>query len=195
MSLVQASFEPASENTGLLRGALSHEHPRARVLAMRGLARRSELTSNEWETLVTDSDPEVRRETLAEIGTLGKSPVASGRLVSLLHDEDSLVAEAAAFAIGECGVLEGEAGLQAMLAQHEDARCRETAVVSLGLLSRDSSRQAIIDALSDKPTVRRRAIVALASFEGKDIDDALDVAATDRDWQVRSAVEQLRRDS
>ena len=48
--------------------------------------------------------------------------------------------------------------------------------------------------MKDKPTVRRRAVVALASFEGDDIEAALDEASEDRDWQVRSAVEQLRRD-
>jgi hypothetical protein len=35
--------------------------------------------------------------------------------------------------------------------------------------------------------------VALANFEGDDIEEALDRAAADRDWQVRSAVELLRR--
>lgn len=195
MSLVQASFEPSQGNKDLLRSALSHEHPRARVLAMRGLARGNELTTTQWELLIVDSDPEVRRETLSEMGTRGECPIAVGRLVACLRDQDPLVAEAAAFAVGECGVLDGESELKWMLAEHEDARCRETAVVSLGLLACDSSRQAIIEALSDKPTVRRRAIVALASFEGSDIDDALDAAANDRDWQVRSAVEQLRRDS
>jgi hypothetical protein len=42
--------------------------------------------------------------------------------------------------------------------------------------------------------VRRRAVVALANVEGPDVDAALARAATDRDWQVRAAVEQLTRD-
>ena len=42
--------------------------------------------------------------------------------------------------------------------------------------------------------MRRRAIVALANFEGPDIEAALARAAEDRDWQVRAAVDQLGRD-
>jgi hypothetical protein len=36
--------------------------------------------------------------------------------------------------------------------------------------------------------------VALSNFEGPDIDEALERASTDRDWQVRAAVNQLGRD-
>jgi len=195
MTLVSASLQPSSQSTELLREALGHEHPRARVIAMRGLARHNELTVSEWTALVSDSNTEVRRETLSEIGGLGACPVSADLLLSALSDADPLVAEAAAFALGECALVEGESALIAMVQSHEDARCRETAVVSLGLLGLDSSREAIIAALGDKPTVRRRAVVALANFEGADIEAALDRAADDRDWQVRSAVEQLRRDS
>jgi HEAT repeat protein len=40
--------------------------------------------------------------------------------------------------------------------------------------------------------VRRRAIVALANFEGERVDAALEAALSDRDWQVRSSAEALR---
>ncbi len=52
--------------------------------------------------------------------------------------------------------------------------------------------QTIIEALNDKAPIRRRAIVALANYEGPDIEAALDGAGEDRDWQVRAAVTQLR---
>jgi len=37
--------------------------------------------------------------------------------------------------------------------------------------------------------VRRRAVIALAPFEGPEVDAALEAARTDRDWQVRQAAE------
>jgi uncharacterized membrane protein len=39
--------------------------------------------------------------------------------------------------------------------------------------------------------VRRRAVIALAPFDGPEVDDALERARTDRDWQVRQAAEDL----
>jgi HEAT repeat protein len=41
--------------------------------------------------------------------------------------------------------------------------------------------------------VRRRAVLALAPFEGPEVDAALQAATTDRDWQVRQAAEDLMR--
>ena len=46
-------------------------------------------------------------------------------------------------------------------------------------------------ATEDKPAVRRRAVLALAPFEGDDVDAALQRALADRDWQVRQAAEDL----
>jgi hypothetical protein len=37
--------------------------------------------------------------------------------------------------------------------------------------------------------------VALASFEGNDVDEALNRCRVDHDWQVRQAVEMLERTS
>ncbi len=74
---------------------------------------------------------------------------------------------------------------------HEDARCRESAIAALGAIGDDRARPVIVAALEDKPAVRRRAIVALANFEGPDIEAALARASEDRDWQVRAAVDQF----
>ncbi|MST32935.1 HEAT repeat domain-containing protein, partial [Acidimicrobiaceae bacterium USS-CC1] len=46
-------------------------------------------------------------------------------------------------------------------------------------------------ATTDKPAVRRRAVLALAPFEGPEVDAALRQALEDRDWQVRQAAEDL----
>jgi hypothetical protein len=50
---------------------------------------------------------------------------------------------------------------------------------------------AILAACTDKPAVRRRAILALAPFEGPEVDAALQAAMEDRDWQVRQNAEIL----
>ena len=54
---------------------------------------------------------------------------------------------------------------------------------------------AVLAALGDKPTVRRRATVALAGFDDPRVDPALRKAAQDRDWQVRQAAEELLGES
>jgi len=41
--------------------------------------------------------------------------------------------------------------------------------------------------------VRRRAVLALAPFEGPEVDAALTRALDDRDWQVRQAAEDVSR--
>ena len=49
----------------------------------------------------------------------------------------------------------------------------------------------ILTATTDIATVRRRAIIALAPFDGPEVDAALERALDDRDWQVRQAAEDL----
>jgi len=51
------------------------------------------------------------------------------------------------------------------------------------------SHTTFLAATTDKATVRRRAVIALAPFEGPEVDAALEIARTDRDWQVRQAAE------
>ena len=65
---------------------------------------------------------------------------------------------------------------------------------SLGALAR-MDRLATTDlvaALADPARdVRRRAVIALAPFQGPAVDAALERARQDRDWQVRQAAEDL----
>jgi HEAT repeat protein len=69
-----------------------------------------------------------------------------------------------------------------------DPRVRAAA---LGALGDPAGLPAIIAACRDKPAVRRRAVLALAPFDGGEVDDALRTALEDRDWQVRQAAEDL----
>ena len=56
---------------------------------------------------------------------------------------------------------------------------------------RPAALTAVLHATHDRPAVRRRAVLALAPFEGPDVDAALEAALTDPDWQVRQAAEDL----
>jgi len=74
---------------------------------------------------------------------------------------------------------------------------REAAVAALGAIGDDRGLDAILAATTDKPAIRRRAVLALAPFvdpehpRAAEVAAALDAALTDRDWQVRQAAEDL----
>ncbi|MDE3206007.1 MAG: HEAT repeat domain-containing protein [Acidobacteriota bacterium] len=84
--------------------------------------------------------------------------------------------------------------MAAVAAEHRDPLCREAAVAAIGAIGADqppSGRAAVLAARGDKPAVRRRAVLALAAFDGPDVQAALEAALADRDWQVRQAAEDL----
>ena len=81
--------------------------------------------------------------------------------------------------------------LVSLATAHEDALVREAAVAALGAIGDEAGLPAILAATHDKATVRRRAVLALAPFEGDEVDEALERARADRDWQVRQAAEDL----
>ena len=118
-------------------------------------------------------------------------------LLTAANDADGFVAESACFALGEI-VVESSPGLTSTLeilaahaSSHNDPLVRESAVAALGSIGHVSSANVIIAACSDKPAIRRRAVLALAAFAGPEIDAALAKALTDPDWQVRQAAEDL----
>jgi len=193
--LLRASFRPSDDGTALLLRTLHSPEARHRVLALRGLVRLSLMTTALWREVLADSDVDVRRDALQQLAhaTLEDTGVLDDVIV-MLAEEDALVVDAAAFALGEHLYVAAVLPLCATATEHEDARCRESAIASLGAIGDDRARATIIAALRDKPPIRRRAVVALANFEGPDIDAALEEAGEDKDWQVRSAVAQLRDD-
>jgi HEAT repeat protein len=109
----------------------------------------------------------------------------------MLTDADAWVAEAAAFALGERTDAHRRAvpALAAIVRGHGDALVREAAVAALGALGDPAGLPAVLAACDDKPAVRRRAVLALAAFEGPDVEARLTAALEDRDWQVRAAAE------
>ncbi|MEZ5180194.1 MAG: HEAT repeat domain-containing protein [Acidimicrobiales bacterium] len=143
---------------------------------------------------MADPDPAVRRRAAELVAQLqGEGPAAEVAIVGLLHDPDPTVVETAAWASGER--TRPEAGAVARLAElaggADDALVREAAVAALGSIGDPAGLAAILAATRDKATVRRRAVLALAPFEGLEVDDALERARSDRDWQVRQAAEDL----
>jgi HEAT repeat protein len=195
-ALLRAGFGQGDDYEILLRTNLRATSARHRVLALRGATRQSLVTIDDWLFALDDPDPEVRREALnliAYVEFFGVADPIFARMLELLSDPDPLVVDGAVFALGEHQFIEAVDQLSEVAMHHDDARCRESAVAALGALGDDRGRQAVLGALDDKPPVRRRAIVALANFEGPDIDEALRRASEDRDWQVRAAADQLGR--
>ncbi len=108
-----------------------------------------------------------------------------------LSDPDPLVVVGAAWFLSERRVAASVMDLVTIAGTHEDVRCREAAVAALGAIGDRRGLAAVIDALGDKPTVRRRATVALAGFDDPRVEPALRRSAEDRDWQVRQAADEL----
>jgi HEAT repeat protein len=158
-----------------------------RATALGALARMARLTDDDLRTALADPGPSVRRRALSL--AIDHRDVA---LVPLLSDADDDVAEQAAWACGERQPPEvGAVAALVTATEHADALVREAAVAALGAIGDPAGLPAILARTDDKPAVRRRAVLALAPFEGADVDAALQRALTDRDWQVRQAAEDL----
>ena len=175
-------------DAGVAREALSDQAPSVRAAGLGALARLGELAPAELTAGLEDEHPMVRRRA-AELGA--SEPAVA--LVPLLDDADHSVVEAAAWALGERS--SPEAGSVEALARvttsHPEPLCREAAVAALGALGDPGGLPAVLAACGDRATVRRRAVLALAPFDGPEVDAALEQAKTDRDWQVRQAAEDL----
>lgn len=173
-------------DSDLLKKLLSSEDNTVRASSYRGLDRLNQLTSEQLERGLLDSSAAVRR-TCAELA----AGYPTTDLIALLGDDDDYVVEVAAWSIGEHEIVTVDriAALIELSSSHENPQCREQAVASLGAIGHESGLAAILAATKDKATVRRRAIIALAPFEGEAVDGALKAALEDRDWQVRQAAE------
>ena len=172
------------------RAALDHVDPVMRELAIGALQRMDALDETTLRVAMSDSDAGVRRRAALIAGT---RPGCS--LLAMLHDGDHTVVEAAAWSCGEQEVVDDDvfARLLAIAADATDALVREAAVAALGAIGDERGLPAILAACADKPAVRRRAALALAPFDGSEVDAALHAALEDRDWQVRQAAEDVLR--
>lgn len=166
--------------------ALSHPNPAVRASGLSALRRLGRLSASALRNAARDRDPLVRR-TAAELAA-GDAAVS---LVRLFGDPDPLVAEMAAWAAGEQQDTDAVPALSIMCRSHDDPLCREAAAAALGAIGDPGGLDAILAAASDTTAVRRRAVLALAPFDGPAVREALRTALSDRDWQVRQAAEDL----
>lgn len=179
--------------------ALRSEDPAHRATALGAAARLEILTAEILLSALQDPEATVRQRAaeLAAVAIDERSAqtitAITDALVGLLADTSC--AEIAANTLGELTELPSQLlpqvvePLEHQATTHDDPLCRESAIAALGSLGQ--GRATVLAATDDVATVRRRAVIALANFEGPDIDLALRRAVDDRDWQVRQAAEDL----
>ena len=183
------------------RPYLLDDDPMVRSSALRALERAGDLAAGELEAALEDPAPAVRLTAL-ELAA-GRDDIFTASAAARLVDDDRRVVEAAAWTCGE-KVSAGHSGgpgsdttavvdaLARVARSHDDPLCRESAIAALGAISHPAGLPAILAGLDDKPEVRRRAVIALAPFDGPEVDAALLRATGDRDRQVRTAATELR---
>lgn len=170
--------------------ALTDPDPEIRAVALGALARLDRLDDGDLTLGLVDPDPAVRRRAV-ELAAM--RPAVS--LLGALHDDDPTVVEVAAWACGEQEDV-GDDTLDRIVelaTEHPEALVREAAVAALGAIGDERGLTAVLAGCRDVAPIRRRAVLALAPFDGDEVDAAIDAALTDRDWQVRQSAEDLRR--
>jgi HEAT repeat protein len=170
------------------RAGWAADDPAARELALGALLRMGALTDDDVRSAMADPHHGVRRRAVMIAGTRPGTD-----LLASLHDADSSVVEAAAWAAGEQETSDDVVveRLVALATGASDPLVREAAVAALGAIGDERGLPAILSACTDKPNIRRRAVLALAPFEGAEVEAALAAALVDRDWQVRQAAEDI----
>lgn len=170
------------------RAATSDPEPAVREAALRSLDRLDALTEADLDAALADLHPRVRIAAI-ELAALRPGPP----LAPLLADDDPRVVEMACWGCGERDTDPDPptATLAALAGDHDDPLVREAAVAALGAIGAPDGLEAVLSATTDKPAIRRRAVLALAAFDGPEVDAAWERARSDRDRQVRDAVDEL----
>jgi len=180
------------------RAGLRAADPGVRAAALGALERLAVADDSDVAVALCDVDPAVRRRAAA---IAARHPGVS--LLETLDDTDPMVAEVAAWACGEREDVDDVvfARLVALAkASGADPLVRESCVAALGAIGDERGLDAILAATTDRPPIRRRAVLALAPFldaahpRAEEVDSALHRALEDRDWQVRQAAEDLMPD-
>ena len=169
---------------------LEHPDPDVRATALRVLDNEGKLEKGIVERSLSDSAFKVRSALAYLLSTNRDIPA-----MKFLLDEDAEIVEIACWGIGERGDTSAEVldVLQSITESHSDSLCRESAVAALGALGNRNALGSILKAVEDIATVRRRAVLALAPFDGPEVELAITKALEDRDWQVRQAAEDISK--
>lgn len=175
------------------RAGLDDADPGVRAVAIGALARLGALEPSHLTAAIGDPSPIVRQRAAEEAGRAPAAGREGVRLVPLLDDPDTTVVDAAAHALGELDPPEpgSVAALARLVRSSDEVVVRETAVAALGSLGDPSGLDAVLAATGDVATVRRRAVLALAAFEGPEVEAALWRLREDRDRPTRQAAEDL----
>ncbi len=196
----EAALAGHSGDTDTARAYLHDSASIVRCSALRALHQAGDLTVRELHDALADPEAAVRLTGLELAAS--RDDIAVSAVATLLEDNNHAVVEAAAWACGEkvsanhspnCDNVAAEVvqRLARLAEHHDDLLCRESAIAALGAISDPAGLPAILAGLKDKPEVRRRAVIALAPFEGTEVEAALLQATNDRDRQVRTAAAEL----
>jgi HEAT repeat protein len=188
--VVEAGHQGGDDAVALVRAALSDSDVTVRELALGALDRLDGLADDDLVEALRDTAPQVRRRA---VELIAKRPAVD--LLPALADADPIVVEHAAWACGEHEVVSDQIldRLIQLAGASEVALVREAAVAALGAIGDERGLPAIVAGCTDQPAVRRRAVLALAPFDGELVEATIERALVDRDWQVRQAAEDLRR--
>ncbi len=171
------------------RAGMADGSASVRATALGALDRLGVLTDGDLRRGLEDEVPLVRRRACELAARFPNVDLAAA-----LDDTDSSVVEMAAWASGERedrSLVPALTELASTASGHSDPLCREAAVAALGAIGDPAGLPAVLEAFGDKPSIRRRAAVALAAFEGPTVEAALRHCLDDRDWQVRQVAEDL----
>jgi len=167
--------------------SLTDPDHRVRAAGLRSSDRVGNLTTEVLASALADPHPHVRITALELAARRTEPPIGV-----LLGDTDDRVIEQAAWTCGERRHVPADtARLVELAGSHDDPLVREAAVAALGAIGHDDGLSAILTATTDKPAIRRRAVLALSAFDGSEVDEVWQRARHDRDRQVRDAVDEL----
>lgn len=176
------------------RAHLHDDDPAVRATALGALARMHRIDPGDLARALADPDAGVRRRAISVAATRpGDEPPST---LALVDDDDPVVAETACWAAGERRPPEpgAAAALARVAGEHPEHLVREAAVAALGAVGDEAGLSAVLAAMGERATIRRRAVVALAAFDGPEVEATLRRALDDRDRQVRQTAEDLLAD-
>lgn len=183
LRVILASYQ---DNSSLAKSALLNDEPSVRASALLAIKELGQLDDTTLSAALKDTSNEVRRRA-SEIA----SEFRNVSLAEILSDPDPYVVEMALWAEGERESADNIEKIMELAKGHKESFVRESAVAALGAIGDGVAIETILGAMKDRPNVRRRAVVAMAAFEGERITHALKDALSDRDWQVRQIAEDL----